>query len=1387
MFNKKALIVNILVLMVLSCALMGQDKPNIVFVFADQYRAMATGYSHEDPVFTPNINALAEEGVVFTNAISSCPVCTPYRGMLITGKYPLRNGMTRNCSDLRIGLYLRPDSSAFGNAFKKNNYQTGYIGKWHLDDAQTAMELLGYSPDGTRGWDTYTPPGEKRQGFDFWHAYNAYDSHIAPHYWENTTEMIEPGKWSPQHEAEVAIDFIENRDVSKPFMLMWSINPPHPPVDQVPDMYTNYYDETDIFFTRKNVLFEGEGAEAPDKVENYFASVTGVDQQFGRLINYLKEEGLFENTIIVFTADHGEMMGSHGLMNKSQWYEEAINVPLVISYPAKLNPGVSKCLVSPVDYLPTLLALSGSEVPDVYDGKDLSHSVLDVNVCEQDTVFLAHYLGDFDSSPDDSWLDDGWRGIRTQDHTFVMVRKSDGFYCYLYDGVNDKFQMNPLIASGKGEAEEFEPYLTSLKRILNEMGDPFLREEQVYEEPYSLLDNPGFETGSLLGWNNWNNGITGDPELVCEGNYSAIIYGGKSGSIQTVVSLKPNTSYQLSVSAHVSSEGENATFLVKDFDGSGSKISTLLTATSYAEYTLEFITGSSPDAVSVSLYKAEETYGTVYADNFILIETGDKVSEIKLTPEDECRLLPVNGSYQVNAEIIPVTALDKSLQWIIIDGSGSATVDEKGLVYGISTGSIIVVARSSDGSTISDSVSLNVVTGDPELTEISIENVPATGEVLLGTRLNLTARFEPEFICDRRVKWSVENLDGKASISDQGLFIALSEGEVILRLQSEANPEINDEILLNLSLGNPRVYFVDASAGNDTNDGLSEDNPWKSLEKVNNSTFIPGDSILFKSGESWAGQLEIETNGVEGHPVVFSSYGSGAKPRIDGQGEKDYTIVLKNSNYTVADGFEVTNTGETIAGGRYGVMLLASNAGPVYQSRVYNMDVHQVNGDPVKGNGGGGGIVWRIEGDIPSRLVDGLIQGCHVYDCERNGIVGKSAYTSSVYQKKRDYYSLRMSIRENLIERIPGDAIVVLGCDSSVVEYNVCRDFTDDLPNVAGNAAAGIWPWNSLNTIIQHNEVSGHMASWDGQGFDSDWNCDGTIIQYNYSHDNAGGFVLICSKGDVGYNDNTVVRYNISVNDGYRTWGTGADFCPSIHIAGNTFNTRIYNNTIYSGPKPTSVEKQFISATNWNAWSNVTYIYNNIFYAAEPMEFSMESSENNAFNHNLYSAGTLLPPDHNPLMADPQFVNPGGSDTPENYKLNSYSLAHGRGLLIYDNGGRDFFGNVVSQVSTPSIGAFEGTILTVEQIPSPDPAKVKQFTLYPNPSDLSSVMVRPNVSGNSGKIILSTLNGQVIDSFQFNVIEQVPISIDLKGNKPGMYLITMQINSVSETQKFIKL
>ena len=208
-------------------------KPNLIYIFADQWRAEAAGFMNADQVSTPNMDRFASQGACFVNAYSTFPLCSPHRASLLTGKYPFCCGVWTNC---KIGLeeivMLRPQEICISDVLKEHGYHTGYIGKWHLDAPE--QNFVREPVSGARDWDAYTPPGERRHGFDYWLSYGTYDVHLDPHYWSDSPEWMRPGKWSVEFETDKALEYLEGREEQgQPFALFVSYNPPHLPYEML--------------------------------------------------------------------------------------------------------------------------------------------------------------------------------------------------------------------------------------------------------------------------------------------------------------------------------------------------------------------------------------------------------------------------------------------------------------------------------------------------------------------------------------------------------------------------------------------------------------------------------------------------------------------------------------------------------------------------------------------------------------------------------------------------------------------------------------------------------------------------------------------------------------------------------------------------------------------------------------------------------------------------------------------------------------------------------------------------------------------------------------------------------------------------------------------------
>jgi len=455
-------------------------------------------------------------------------------------------------------------------------------------------------------------------------------------------------------------------------------------------------------------------------------------------------------------------------------------------------------------------------------------------------------------------------------------------------------------------------------------------------------------------------------------------------------------------------------------------------------------------------------------------------------------------------------------------------------------------------------------------------------------------------------------------------------------------------------------FFLDSDTGSDSNSGTSPQQAWATLSKINNRNFSPGDWILFRGGTTYAGQLCPKGSGTADRPIVIQTYDTGPRPRIDGKGTTWAALFLVNQEYWQVFDLEITNTGPTPQAGRRGVHIKVENAfGVMDHIRLINLYVHDVNGSNVKADGGGNGIFFEADGP-DARFNDLRILYCCLIRCDRNGI---SAWSDYCYPWWRWNPSTNVLINGNYLEDIGGDGIVPIGCEGAIVQYNTVRGGR----RRAQDYAAGIWPWGCKNTTIQYNEVCYMKGTADGQGFDSDYECSGTTIQYNYSHDNDGGFLLVCAPGDNDYAcRDSIIRYNISQNDGSDS--------RIFHISGKTINTKIYNNVICSDRDNT-----LILFGNWNGGVPTnTQFYNNIFYITGQADYVWGTTSGTVFDYNVFYGNHVGPPsDAHRLTSDPKFVAPFfgglGINTAEGYKLRLDSPARDSGLSISDNGELDYW------------------------------------------------------------------------------------------------------------------
>lgn len=482
-------------------------QPNLLYIFPDQYRLHALSLWSDpeykdvlttlgDPVHTPNLDRLAKNGVVFTQACSTQPVSSPHRAMLLSGMYPAKNGVDMNCK-LGRKQGLHENIECFTDVLAKAGYETAYIGKTHWHRTEALFDKDGnyvgskQEPGGHSigPFDTYIPYGASRHGNVFWFQH-LNDNHFNPLAYSNIPSLVggkkdgeqyRPHKFSVRYEADIIIDYLENkdkqRDPDKPFSLMWAINPPHPPYFSVSDcdkeVFDKYYKDMsdEELFVRKNVdksALAGDHTAKKQKslsmnAKVYFSLIKSVDDEIGRVLDCLKEIGEEDNTIVVFTSDHGEMMGGHRLTGKSVIYDESFLVPFILKYPGKLTHRMDDLMFGSVDIMPTMLGIMGlgDKIPSSVMGYDYSDGILTGKYVKNKKPESALFLSGQS------------KGVRTYRYTYLVNK--DGTY-ELYDNMKDPYQMNSIDMNSIS-SEDADFLKTSLGMWLNKAEDAWSKKK----------------------------------------------------------------------------------------------------------------------------------------------------------------------------------------------------------------------------------------------------------------------------------------------------------------------------------------------------------------------------------------------------------------------------------------------------------------------------------------------------------------------------------------------------------------------------------------------------------------------------------------------------------------------------------------------------------------------------------------------------------------------------------------------------------------------------------------------------------------------------------------------------------------------------------------------
>ena len=395
------------------------------------------------------------------------PVCTPHRASLLTGQRPLTNGVFMN------DVQLATSAVSIAEVFAEEGYQTGYIGKWHVDG---------------RGRLSFIPPGGRRQGFDYWkgnectHDYN----HSVYYAGADSTRRIWD-EYDTIAQTRDAQAYLRDRaEEDAPFFLMLAYGTPHAPYLTAPEKYQAMFDAAKIEL-RPNVP-DSMAERARRDLAGYYAHAAAIDEMIGDVRQTLEETGLAENTIILFTSDHGDLLGSHGEYKKQQPYDESIRVPMLVYSPAEqgTRAGTYDALMNSEDIMPTLLGLADVQVPEMVEGTDLS-AYLRGQASEADSAAVISCI-----QPFGQWRravgGREYRGLRTTRYTYT--RSLDGPW-QLFDNRVDPYQLDNKIDDA-AYADVRHALDAVLQEKLDAHGDEFLPgPEYVTRYDYPPLDSTG--------------------------------------------------------------------------------------------------------------------------------------------------------------------------------------------------------------------------------------------------------------------------------------------------------------------------------------------------------------------------------------------------------------------------------------------------------------------------------------------------------------------------------------------------------------------------------------------------------------------------------------------------------------------------------------------------------------------------------------------------------------------------------------------------------------------------------------------------------------------------------------------------------------------------------
>ena len=904
----------------------------------------------------------------------------------------------------------------------------------------------------------------------------------------------------------------------------------------------------------------------------------------------------------------------------------------------------------------------------------------------------------------------------------------------------------------------------------------------------NLLKNPTFDenvdfeaangTSHAGNWFSWAGSVKTD-EQAHSGTMAAKLPDTDSSLEQDIPGLVQGETYEFKVWAKLSSQSEGAKHYIGVKNYGGQEIKQLITTDQWTEYTIPF-TYTGTQNVRVYGWIEAAAGAALYLDDASVVAKSDiqtaTISNGQLNIVFSESFVGELSKDSFSATYKSSTDEENVQELVFTEGTVEGRtltlafdeVAAKPVAQTVTVNLTYTAAGQVTGKTITLDYTVDA-NGEEEVVA-ALESIEATnGQITAVLSANPTVTPAAE---DFRWKYQVGENAAKTLEVKEFQYDAVNKTVTVKFDPLRGNPEgvqnvtvlvtykeVEKSNTFELPQSESQTIYVSAS-GSDENDGYSEETPIQSIDKLNTMTFLPGDRILFKKGDTFVGCFKPKGSGTEEAPITIGSYGEGdEKPVL--QPGADFTVPYLMSanaletnptvNYVIwfynVEYYEISNleledpkheTTYLNPGNVYrsGITIQAEDAGILEHIYVDSMEIHGFHGPHTNIGKSSGGITMNVitdldlsgggrakgENCVPTQINDIRVTNCEIYNVGRSGINFLTPWSYRNDEKWGPFdYGTRgfdylpyedFYMGNNYIHDVDGDGTIIDNCAGAVSEYNLV---TRCVLNT-NNAAVGLFNWNSDRTTFQYNEVfdirygtneSSHLN--DSQGIEIDALNDITFVQYNYVHDNTGGFMMLCNVGDNYRSFDGIIRYNISQND-YAHPRQGL-----FDIYSANWGTEVYNNNFYLTERALSPNGygNHVNAGELFLFSavgagDIMKFYNNIFYYAGETQATVNTFGDSVIDwqSNIFYNFANMPVNDNlgapNLSVDPMWVNAGAGGTGSYvagreelgyqtdlscYYLQENSPAINAGVVVADNGGKDYFGNPVEGI--PDIGAYE--------------------------------------------------------------------------------------------------